>query len=332
VSHRSRSRRAGRGLLTALLAAGLADGQAVAAADYNAPLKQAQAALAVGDYARAYPLYLEQARDNPLAQFTLGLFYQNGWGRPRDPATACRWQDKAARGGIPMAQELFGDCLRLGVDGPADPADPAAAAHWYREAVGGGDLGALCTLGEMAMHGEGMPADLAEGIRLCRQAAEKGSVPSQLRLARLYLSPGVNDPEAALQWYRFAASAGSAAAQFELALCLEQGLGQPADPSAARTWMEAAASQGWLPAYLPTAQLYFHAPPDPATQALGAAELAKAYLWASAAARRLDGDGHRDAEALLAQVMEVMPATWRKDLDAKVEAHLHQLAASPPGS
>jgi TPR repeat protein len=315
-----------RSLLPVLLAAGIAGGQAMAAMDYGAPLKAAQAALGAGDYAHAYSLFLQHAGDNPLAQFSLGLFYQYGWGRPADPVAACGWQEKAAQGGIPLAQELYGDCLRLGV---GRPADPAAAVKWYRKAVDSGIFDALCTLGEMAVRGKGMPADPAKGIQECGQAALKSSVPSQVRLARLYLSPAVSNPTAALHWYRNAASAGSAEAQFELAQCLAQGLGEPADPKAARTWMETAASQGYLPAYLPTARLYFDAPPDPATGFLGAKELAKAYMWASAAARRAQGDQRTTAETLLARVLKRMPPTWRADLDAKVDEHLRRLGVAP---
>ena len=89
-----------------------------------------------------------------------------------------------------------------------------------------------------------------------------------------------------------------------------------------------AALRGYLPAYLPTGELYLNAPPDPETGEPDAGNLAKAYLWLSAASRRLQ-DEHDLARArtLLDQVRAIMPATWAPDLDAKVEVHLAGVAA-----
>lgn len=52
-------------------------------------LAQAQKILAAGDYGKAYPAFERLAADSPLAQFTLGLFEHEGWGRPANPAAAC---------------------------------------------------------------------------------------------------------------------------------------------------------------------------------------------------------------------------------------------------
>src|SRR5689334_2446861 len=74
------------------------------AADYAKPLQAAYALLDKGDYAHAYPAFLRQSGTNPLAQFTVGLFHQVGWGRPVDQDAACAWFAKAAKGKIPTAQ------------------------------------------------------------------------------------------------------------------------------------------------------------------------------------------------------------------------------------
>lgn len=297
---------------------------AFAARNHAAELDTAQRLLARGDYARAYQAYLKHARTNPLAQFSLGSFYKFGWGRPQDAAAACRWFGKAAPGNIPAAQNFYADCLRQGIHAPADA---AAAARWYREAAKGGYLSALCSLAEMAMTGNGVPKDPAEGLALCRQAAEKGLPPSQVRLGRFYLEEdGVRDYQAALQWFEFAARGNYSEGQFYLARMLESGLGTKPDSMAARNWYEAAAGQGYLPAYLPLAKIYASLPADSIDERLGEVELAKAYLWSAAAERRLQGDSKAEAQLLVKKLLEQVPSSWLSDLDRKVEAHLARFA------
>ncbi|AUB79530.1 tetratricopeptide repeat protein [Candidatus Thiodictyon syntrophicum] len=308
---------------------GLLSGAANAVPDLAGELRDAQAALAVGDYAKAYQAYLTHGDDNPLAQFSLGLFFQFGWGRPGDPVEACRWQEKAAQGGIPAAQQLLADCLRRGVHRPVDL---AGAAHWYEQAALSGILTASCSLAELYMAGEGVPKDPQRALELCRQPAERGLPAAQLRLAGFYLDGdvAVRDPVLALRWIQAAAQANNAEAQFRLGLMLRDGVGQPADPRSARYWLETSASQGWLPAYLPTAELYLNAPADPGSGLLPAADLAKAYLWSAAAARRLaPGPAAEQAKALLAKVGVLMPDTWRPDLDRQIDRHLAQTGVTP---
>ena len=64
--------------------------------DLHAELAAADKALAAKDYPAAYRAYAEHAGDNGLAQFTLGLFEQQGWGRPANAVAACAWFDKAS--------------------------------------------------------------------------------------------------------------------------------------------------------------------------------------------------------------------------------------------
>jgi TPR repeat protein len=58
--------------------------QSLAKSDAAAELRNAQALLAKGEYDKAFDEYrrFAEEKNNPLAQFTLGLFFQNGWGRP----------------------------------------------------------------------------------------------------------------------------------------------------------------------------------------------------------------------------------------------------------
>jgi len=304
----------------------LGTASAYAAKDISTELKTAQALLSAGDYAKAYAEYGKHAKRNPLAQFSLGLFHQFGWGRTADPAGACRWFGKAAMGNIPAAQHFFAECLRHGIHAPADS---KAAAHWYAEAVKSGYLASHCPWAELHIAGSGVPKNPAQGLALCQQAAEKGLPSAQIRLGRFYLEEdAVRDYRKAMQWLETAARGNAAEGQYHLARMYRDGLGVEKNPVLARNWFEAAAGQGYLPAYLPAATLYAQAPLATDTGLLPETDLAKAYLWASAASKRLQDAERSSAEALLQQLLAAVPDTWRPDLDRKVAEHLARVA--PP--
>lgn len=312
------------GLSVLLLATLLIVGRAAAQADIAKPLDAANAALAAGAYDAAFKEYTRFAEDqgNPLAQFALALFYQFGWGRPVDPAEACRWHEKAAEGGIPKAEHDLGDCL---VAGTHRPADPAAAAAWYARAAEHGHAISLCRLAELHIAGTGVPKDPRKGLAYCRQVAEMGLLPAQIRMGELLLDGGeeVRDPAAAYGWFEVAANRESPEAQYYLGRMTRDGLGRPKDLGAARHWFERSAGRGHVAAYFPTGVLYFAAPVDSATGLPGAENLAKAYLWLSATAAR-SGDPQELAKAqeMLGRIRAVMPATWVPDLERKVADHL----------
>ena len=180
---------------------------AYAAPDLARELKDAQAALAAGNYAEAYPqyLYFAEEKNNPLAQFTVGMFHQLGWGRPVDRAAACAWHARAAQGSIPAAAHFLAECYEQGI---GRPADPAQAAVWYEHAAGLGHFMSLCALAELYMTGRGVPKDPQKGLALCRRAAEQGAVPARLQVGR-YLLEGhesIRNPEAAYGWFEAAAT------------------------------------------------------------------------------------------------------------------------------
>lgn len=292
--------------------------------DWARNLEPAQAALSAKDYGKAYPLYLRQARgrDNGLAQFVVGMFYREGWGRPKNPVAACTWFEKAAQKRIPAGENHWGDCLAQGI---GRPADIAAALAWYDKAAQHGHIISACTAADYYLQGKGVEKDLARGLALCTAVAKANAVPAMLKLASYY-QEGVflpQDLSAARYWYQQAAELRSAEAQFKLGVMLAQGEGGEADLNAALFWLETAASQGYAPAYLPTAVLYANAPVQAETGALAPEHLAKVYLW-NAAAKACNNDPALGAEIhrIDALVALVMPAAWRPDLDKKVAEHL----------
>ena len=298
-----------------------------AAEDLSAELKAAQQFLDIGDFAHAYEEYLKLAQTNPLAQFSLGLFHQFGWGRQIDRVAACHWQEKAAAGKIPAAQHFLAECLRHGIHRDTNL---KAAAQWYDAAIRLGYIGSLCPLAELYIGGTGVPKNSGKGLALCQQAAEKGVLSAQVRLGRFYVEEGeIRDYRKGLHWFNVAANANSAEGQYNFARMLENGWGRAADIASARNWYEASAGQGYLPAYLPAARLYAQAPIDPASGLLPASDLAKAYMWSAAAEKRLQGAEQSKARTLLTKMLELMPTAWRPDLDRKIAEHLERVASFP---
>lgn len=289
-------------------------------------LQPADRALAAQHYALAYKLYAGAAPHNALAQFSLGLIEQKGWGRPANPVAACAWFGKAAQGNVPAAQQLYGDCL---ASGTGQAADGQAALAWYRKAAQSGIGYALCSAGELSIRGKVLARDVAHGLALCTEAAQAGLAPAMLRLADYYR----DDPDvpqnlaAARAWYQQAAEHRLLVAQYRLGLMLSQGEGGAADPAAALAWLEHAASEGYAPAYLPVAILYGNSAPDPATGALTPDNLAKIYMWTSAAKATTTSQADRDDIAKIEQLVDqVMPAAWKPALDRRVAEHLGKFA------
>lgn len=307
-----------------------AHAQAARLNDWGRETLDAQAAHAAGELDRAYALYQGLARHNPLAQFALGRFHQNGWGRSADAAAACGWFEKAAQHKVPAAEHFFADCLAQGIGRPADA--PAALA-WYERAASHGHVISWCSAADMLVEGRGVPKDAARGLALCAQAAQAQSAPAMLRLARYHDEGGPlpQDLATARHWYEEAAQRGVPQAQYRLGVMLAQGEGGKADANAAVFWLESAAGQGHVPAYLPTAELYANASPQAGTGALAAEHLAKVYLWTAAAKARATEAWQREAAlAMEAQVLAVMPASWRPALDKQVAEHLRQHGAAAP--
>ena len=287
--------------------------------------KEAQAAQAAGEYDKAYSLYLRisQNENNALAQFHLGLFHRLGWGRPVQPAQACRWFEKAAIGGIPYAQHLYGECLEFGQHLPPDP---SAAAFWYEQAAKSGHVVSNCYLAQMYVDGRGVERDPRHALELCHSAA-LSSPEAMLLLGRLYWQgdASIRDTPLAYYWLQQAAQFNLPKAYYYLGMMIEQGLFSTLSTQQALENYEQAASRGYVEAYFPTARLYFEAPNDPQTQHLRANDLAKAYLWLSATQKRSqDEEELAQSRVMLRKILIQMPSTWRHELDSKLEQYLAQ--------
>ena len=213
--------------------------------EHATKLKKAQKLLTAEKYAAAFQAYKRLAEDDqvPLAQFTLGLFYDNGWGREVDRETACKWYDKAAAGDIPAAAHFAAKCLELGIHRTADP---SAAANLYQKAVNLGHTTSLCALGKLYIAGAGVPKNPAKGLELCAKAAGQGLKTAQVQMGRFLLEDGppIRNYVQAKSWFQHAAQQDDPQAQYYLGIMARDGLGQEIDRQKAISWLESSAAQG----------------------------------------------------------------------------------------
>jgi uncharacterized protein len=125
---------------------------AVAEAALAGPLEDAVAAVNRRDYATALRLLRPLAEQgDDVAQFDLGVMYNEGWGVPRDYVQAGKWYRRAAIQGNADAQFNLGMLY--------EHHRYAEAAKWYREAADQGLGDAQFRLGLLYAKGQGVPRD-----------------------------------------------------------------------------------------------------------------------------------------------------------------------------
>ena len=149
-----------------------------------------------------------------------------------------------SRGGLALAGILLG----------TSPAwsQSAADVEALRSRAGQGDPEAQNKLGNVYTSGApGLSADLAEALRLFRQAADKGFGPAQYNLGLAYeLGRGVSvDERQAFKYYLMAAEQGFTPAKFNVGNMYTEGRGVAQDYFEANLWFKQAADAG-----LPEAQ------------------------------------------------------------------------------
>ena len=117
-----------------------------------------------GDYATALRLLRPLAdQGDAVAQFYLGLMYDNGRGVPQNYAEAVKWYRLAADQGNANAQ------FNLGVmyaNGRGCRRTTPRRVKWFRLAADQGDANAQFNLGVMYANGRGRAAELRRGAEV----------------------------------------------------------------------------------------------------------------------------------------------------------------------
>jgi uncharacterized protein len=125
-----------------------------------------------GDYATAMRELRPLAEQGlASAQFSLGLFYANGHGVPKDDGLARQWYEKAAIQGHADAQANLGVLLVYARGGPQDY---KMAVYWFRLSANQGNDLAQRKLGLMYERGDGVQQDFVRAYMWYSLGAAKG--------------------------------------------------------------------------------------------------------------------------------------------------------------
>ncbi|MBI1358947.1 MAG: hypothetical protein GC155_01550 [Alphaproteobacteria bacterium] len=124
--------------------------------------------------------------------------------------------------------------------------DKARGVSLMKEAAGKGLVMAEYRLAKLYEKGEGAPRDMAASRKWTEQAAMGGNIKAMHDLAVFYAEgdAGPQSYAAAVEWFRQAADLGLVDSQYNLAVLYEQGLGVSEDKSEAAYWFEVAAKSG----------------------------------------------------------------------------------------
>ena len=128
------------------------------------------------------------------------------------PAAEAAKEIVNVQGEDPELEDLF---ARLPGRGGTRRAAAREAAKWFAKAAEKGHLPAQYMLGRLYYDGKGLPRNLRKAARWFARAAGKGHASSQIMLGQMHYSGrGVpKDDKKALEWFRRAAAQGSATAK-----------------------------------------------------------------------------------------------------------------------
>ncbi|MFN3789285.1 TonB family protein [Massilia sp.] len=181
---------------------------------------------------------LAEAGD-PVAQNTLGAWYQHGTHVKADPVQAAAWYLLAAQAGNAIAQNNLGVLYYRGL---GVPRDQKQAVYWYAKAAEQGHGWAQANLAWAYQYGTAGELDMDKALSWLTRSAEGGLAAAQLRLGMLGMQRAASDGEraAAVAWIARAAEQDDAAGLYYLGRSFELGLGNVQDdPQAAALYRKA---------------------------------------------------------------------------------------------
>ena len=160
------------------------------------------------NYAKAMKYYLYAANKNhDLAQYMIGVMYNNGEGVTQDSAEAFKWYLKAAEQGHVFAQYNIG-CMYDSGEGVQQ--DYSEALKWYLKAAEQGDDYAKYNIAVMYSKGQGVRQNYTKSFEWFLQAAEQDNTYAIKAVGDCYYDGlGVEkNIDKAVSWYRRGADKG----------------------------------------------------------------------------------------------------------------------------
>lgn len=183
--------------------------------------------------------------------FDLGTDFFYGYSQKKNFKKAFPLLLKAAKAGIPHAQNLVGFCFDRGL---GVIKNYKMAFYWYKKACHGkqNEMSkynrgvALCNLALVYELGQGTSKDQKKAFHYYKKAAQLRDIEAQCNLGILYLdgSGCQQNFQKGIKWLKKAAQRGDNKAEYSLGLCYLKGEGVSKNTKHAITWMKKAATTG----------------------------------------------------------------------------------------
>lgn len=194
------------------------------------------------------------AKGNPIAQYYLGFFYEQGYVVQKNYQEAWKLYNKSAQQGYSEAQHQLGSIYDHGSDNFKVQENKGEALKWYVKSAEQGNKHAQSALGGMYYYGSGVPQDYREAMKWNMKLANEGDQDSQYILGEAFENGnGVSvDYSEAAYWYEKAAEKranmayGDLTSMFRLGVIYYEGRpGVPRDIQKAHHWLKESASHGY---------------------------------------------------------------------------------------
>ncbi len=210
-----------------------------------------------GMYITALNLALPLAKKgDPAAQTLTAEIYARGLGVRRNEKEAARWYAAAAEQGVPEA--LFQYALLL-IDGRLVEKDEQTAFVMMKDSADAGNRLAQFNYAQMVTARQPGPSGVNEAIAYYRHAAKAGLADAQYAMSQVLATGSGNigrDDKEARRWLVRAARQNFDTAQLDLGTWLINGRGGERDEKAGFGWLKLAAEGGNVAAQNRLAKLY----------------------------------------------------------------------------
>lgn len=199
----------------------------------------------------AFTMVQENAKKGDAgAMLTLGSFYEQGVGVPRNFVSAMNWYAKAAEAGLPEGHYNLGISYEVGM---GNGGDLKKAVEHFQIAADMGLSQAMEKMASLYLSGTGVTKNNATGLEWMAKAAAAGNAGAANMLGVVYsqglLDQKKNDEKAFIHFIQ-AAELGHLEAIKNLAVIYKEGLGRKKNPVEALKWYLIAQKGGYQAADL----------------------------------------------------------------------------------
>lgn len=196
-----------------------------------------------GDYILAAQSLSEKPQTDPVANYYLGMMRLYGYGLLKNNVMALNYFTQAASKGYLPAQRLMASYYLF------EENNPQVAMTWFKKAADGNDTAAQLFCAAAYTFGYGVKSNNDTARKYYIDAAKNGNAIAQFALGKSFLESRDNrNKKMGVIWLTKAAANGNPIAQYTLGDMYANGGVVGQDAARAKTLLDSAARQNYLPA------------------------------------------------------------------------------------